>query len=62
MVAEGWALFEQMCEETAPGELRQLLRSLKMSTTPTPPPTPTKDEPMEGTSEEAPAPCSCQNS
>ena len=56
MVAEGWALFEQTCEETAPGELRQLLRSLKMSTTPTPPPTPTKDKPMEGTSGEAPAP------
>ena len=34
MVSDGWALFEKMAEETAPGELRQLLRSLKMSTTP----------------------------
>ena len=56
MVADGWALFEQTCEETAPGELRQLLRSLKMTTTPTPPATPTKDEQMEDTSAEAPAP------
>ena len=34
MVSDGWVLFETMAEETAPGELRQLLRSLKMSTTP----------------------------
>ena len=34
MVSDGWVLFEKTAEETAPGELRQLLRSLKMSTTP----------------------------
>ena len=34
MVSDGWVLFEKMAEETAPGELRQLLWSLKMSTTP----------------------------
>ena len=39
MVSDGWVLFEKTAEETAPGELRQLLRSLKMSTTP--PATPT---------------------
>ena len=39
MVSDGWVLFEKMAEETAPGELRQLLRSLKMSTTPRATPT-----------------------
>ena len=29
MVAEGWTLFEQTCEEVGPGELPQLLRQLK---------------------------------
>ena len=55
MVAEGWTLFGQTCEEVGPGELPQLLRQLKSATTPTPPPTPgpstpTKEErevPME---------------
>ena len=43
MVSDGWVLFEKMAEETAPGELRQLLQSLKMSTTPpATPTTPTK--------------------
>ena len=43
MVSDGWVLFEKTAEETAPGELRQLLRSLKMSTTPpATPTTPTK--------------------
>ena len=36
MVSDGWVLFEKTAEETAPGELRQLLRSLKMSTSPLP--------------------------
>ena len=39
MVSDGWVLFEITAEETAPGELRQLLRSLKMSTTPMATPT-----------------------
>ena len=30
MVSDGWVLFEKTAEETAPGELRQLLRSLKV--------------------------------
>ena len=34
MVSDGLVLFEKMAERTGPGELRQLLRSLKMSTTP----------------------------
>ena len=48
MVAEGWTLFEQTCEEVGPGELPQLLRQLKSATTPSPgPSTPVKTEPME---------------
>ena len=48
MVAEGWTLFEQTCEEVGPGELPQLLRQLKSATTPSPgPSTPVKAEPME---------------
>ena len=55
VVAEGWTLFEQTCEEVGSGELPQLLRQLKSATTPTPTPTPgpstpTKEErevPME---------------
>ena len=50
MVAEGWTLFEHTCEEVGPGELPQLLRQLKGSTTPSPVPTPQvipKAEPME---------------
>ena len=49
MVAEGWMLFERMCEEVGPGELPQLLRQLKGVTTPTPAPesSPMKTEPME---------------
>ena len=39
MVSDGWVLFKKMAEETAPGELSQLLRSLKMSTTPPAAPT-----------------------
>ena len=48
MVYEGWALFEKTAEETAPGELRQLLRSLKMTTTPPLTPTKMKEEKEEG--------------
>ena len=40
LVADGWALFESVCSEAGPGELPQLLRSLKMTTTPTPATTP----------------------
>ena len=52
MVAEGWTLFKQTCEEVGPGELPQLLRQLKGSTTPSPTLVPTpqvipKAEPME---------------
>ena len=48
MVDEGWALFEKTAEEMAPGELRQLLRSLKMTTTPPPTPMKMKEEKEEG--------------
>ena len=48
MVYEGWALFEKTAEETAPGELQQLLRSLKMTTTPPLTPTKMKEEKEEG--------------
>ena len=48
-MAEGWTLFEHMCEEVGPGEFPQLLRQLKGATTPTPGPesSPMKTEPME---------------
>ena len=53
MVSDGWVLFEKTAEETAPGELRQLLRSLKMSTTPpATPTTPTKVKKEEEEEEE----------
>ena len=52
MVSDGWVLFEKMAEETAPGELRQLLRSLKMSTTPPATPTKVKKEEEEEEEEE----------
>ena len=51
MVSDGWVLFEKTAEETAPGELRQLLRSLKMSTTP--PATPTTPMKVKQEEEEA---------
>ena len=41
-MAEGWAAFEETCSEVGAGELPQLLRYVKMATTPTPTPTPTK--------------------
>ena len=44
LVYEGWKSFEEMCSEVGVGELPQLLRYLKMATTPTPTPTPTKME------------------
>ena len=40
MVQSGWAMFEEGCSEAGPGELPQLLRSLRMATTP--PATPVK--------------------
>ena len=43
-MAEGWAAFEQTCKEVGAGELPQLLRYVKMATTPTPTPTPSKYE------------------
>ena len=49
MVAEGWTLFERMCEEVGQGELPQLLRQLKGATNPTPAAesSPMKTKPME---------------
>ena len=47
MVYEGWKSFEETCSEVVMGELPQLLRYLKMATTPTPTPTPTKMEAKE---------------
>ena len=47
MVYEGWKSFEETCSEVGVGELPQLLRYLKMATTPTPTTTPTKMEPKE---------------
>ena len=47
MVSDGWNLFEEACAEAGPGELPQLLRSLKGAVTPTPmgsPTTPVKQE------------------
>ena len=46
-MAEGWAAFEKTCKEVGAGELPQLLRYIKMATTPTPTPTPTKFETKE---------------
>ena len=50
-MAEGWAAFEQTCKEVGAGELPQLLRYVRMATTPTstttPTPTPTKFETKE---------------
>ena len=55
-MAEGWAAFEKTCKEVGAGELPQLLRYVKMATTPTPTPTPTKFETKEEeTDEEATA-------
>ena len=39
-VAEGWAMFEQACDKAGPGDLPQLLRSLKRKIMPTPTPMP----------------------
>ena len=47
LVYEGWKSFEETCSEVGVGELPQLLRYLKMATTPTPTPTPTKMEAKE---------------
>ena len=42
MVSDGWAAFENACANAGPGELPQLLRSLKGKTL-----TPIKQEPMD---------------
>ena len=47
MVYEGWKSLEDTCSEVGVGELPQLLRYLKMATTPTPTATPTEMEPKE---------------
>ena len=47
MVYEGLKSFEETCSEVGVGELPQLLRYLKMATTPTPTTIPTKMEPKE---------------
>ena len=53
MVAEGWTLFEHMCEEVGPEELSQHLRQLKSAMTPTPTPaSPVKTEPTQPMEEE----------
>ena len=44
MVYKGWKSFEETCSEVGMGELPQLLRYLKMATTPTPTPIPMKME------------------
>ena len=53
MVADRWAAFEKTCKEVGAGELPQLLRYVRMATTPThtttptPTPTPTQFETKE---------------
>ena len=50
MVSDGWAAFENACANAGPGELPQLLRSLKGKTNPSPPCRslmPIKQEPMD---------------
>ena len=50
MVSDRWAAFENACANAGPGELPQLLRSLKGKTNPSPPCrilTPIKQEPMD---------------
>ena len=41
-MAEGWAAFEETCKEVGARELPQLVRYVKMATTPSPTPTSTK--------------------
>ena len=40
MISDGWNMFEKTCLEVGTGELPQLLRSLKLTTTPTSTPYP----------------------
>ena len=50
IVSDGWAAFENACADAGPGELPQLLHSLKGKTNPSPPCrilTPIKQEPMD---------------
>ena len=42
MISDGWIMFEKTCLEVETGELPQLLRSLKLTTTPTSTPIPTR--------------------
>ena len=55
-VAEGWALFEEACQEAGPGDLPQLLRSLRGMTTPTLPPMPDTASTAQGTPTPSPIP------
>ena len=54
MISDGWVMFEKTCLEVGTGELPQLLRSLKLMTTPTsmPIPTPTSTTPVKEEQEE----------
>ena len=54
MISDGWNMFEKTCLEVGTGELPQLLRSLKLTTTPTstPIPTPTPTTPVKEEQEE----------
>ena len=54
MISDGWNMFEKTCLEVGTGELPQLLRSLKLMTTPTstPIPTPTPTTPVKEEQEE----------
>ena len=54
MISNGWNMFEKTCLEVGTGELPQLLRSLKLMTTPTstPIPTPTPTTPVKEEQEE----------
>ena len=52
MISDGWIMFEKTCLEVGTGELPQLLRSLKLTTTPTSIPTPTPTTPVKEEQEE----------
>ena len=54
MISDGWNMFEKTCLEVGTGELPQLLRSLKLMTTPTSTPisTPTPTTPVKEEQEE----------
>ena len=56
MVAEGWELFDQAVEEAGAGDLPQLLRSLKVMTTPQPTTPPPMDFTLGAPSQTTPSP------